>query len=78
MVHSPDNSPIRTGRGRPEDELLRGQPRLTREHLRAAWSRAADVIGLEQTHLGQARPMRFLADEILPVDLVLWLRARGW
>jgi uncharacterized protein (DUF433 family) len=35
-----------------EDELLRGHPRLTHDHLRAAWAYAAAVIGLEQTLLG--------------------------
>lgn len=38
--------------GVPEDELLKGHPRLTRDHLRAAWAYAAAVIGLEQTLLG--------------------------
>lgn len=37
--------------GMAEDELLRGHPRLTRDHLRAAWAYAAAVIGLEQTLL---------------------------
>ena len=38
--------------GMAEDELLRGHPRLSRDHLRAAWAYAAAVIGLEQTLLG--------------------------
>jgi uncharacterized protein (DUF433 family) len=38
--------------GMAEDELLRGHPRLTRDHLRASWAYAAAVIGLEQTLLG--------------------------
>ena len=38
--------------GMSEEELLRGHPRLTRDHLRAAWAYAAAVIGLEQTLLG--------------------------
>ena len=37
--------------GMAEDELLRGHPRLSRDHLRAAWAYAAAVIGLEQTLL---------------------------
>jgi uncharacterized protein (DUF433 family) len=38
--------------GMTEADLLRGHPRLTRDHLRAAWAYAAAVIGLEQTLLG--------------------------
>jgi uncharacterized protein (DUF433 family) len=38
--------------GMTEEELLRGHPRLSRDHLRAAWAYAAAVIGLEQTLLG--------------------------
>ena len=38
--------------GMAEDELLRGHPRLSRDHLRAAWAYAAAVIGLEQPLLG--------------------------
>lgn len=38
--------------GMAEDELLRGHPRLTRDHLRAAWAYSSAVIGLEQTILG--------------------------
>ena len=38
--------------GMSEAELLRGHPRLSRDHLRAAWAYAAAVIGLEQTLLG--------------------------
>jgi len=38
--------------GMAEEELLQGHPRLTRDHLRAAWAYAAAVIGLEQTLLG--------------------------
>jgi uncharacterized protein (DUF433 family) len=40
------------GNGMSEEELVRGPPRLTREHIRAAWSYAAAVIALEHTILG--------------------------
>ncbi len=38
--------------GMSADELLRGHPRLTQEHIRAAWAYAAAVISLEHTILG--------------------------
>ena len=37
------------GRGVSETELLRGHPRLTPEHIRAALLYAAAVIGMEET-----------------------------
>ncbi len=37
------------GRGVEEAELLRGHPRLTPEHIRAALLYAAAVIGMEET-----------------------------
>jgi len=37
------------GRGVSEAELLRGHPRLTPEHIRAALLYAAAVIGMEET-----------------------------
>jgi uncharacterized protein (DUF433 family) len=36
------------GRGMLEDDLLRGHPRLSREHIRAALLYAAAVLGIEQ------------------------------
>ena len=36
------------GHGMSEEELLRGHPRLTPQHLRAAMLYAAAVIGIEQ------------------------------
>ena len=36
------------GRGMSESELLRGHPRLTAEHVRAALLYAAAVIGMEE------------------------------
>ena len=36
------------GRGMSEDDLLRGHPRLSREHIRAALLYAAAVLGIEQ------------------------------
>jgi uncharacterized protein (DUF433 family) len=36
------------GRGMPEEELLRGHPRLTLEHIRAAMLYAAAVLGTEE------------------------------
>ena len=36
------------GRGMPETELLRGHPRLTPEHIRAAMLYAAAVLGTEE------------------------------
>ena len=38
--------------GMAEDELLRGHPRLTRDHICAAWAYAAAVISLEHTIIG--------------------------
>ena len=35
------------GRGMPHVELLRGHPRLTPKHIRAAMLYAADVLGTE-------------------------------
>jgi uncharacterized protein (DUF433 family) len=40
------------GNGMAEEELLRGHPRLTRDHIRAAWAYAAAVISLEHTIIG--------------------------
>lgn len=40
------------GNGMAEEELLRGHPRLTRDHIRAAWMYAAAVISLEHTIIG--------------------------
>ena len=40
------------GHGMTEEELLRGHPRLTHEHIRAAWAYGAAVIALERTILG--------------------------
>ncbi len=40
------------GRGMPEDELLRGHPRLPAEHIRAAMLYAAAVIGMEEVIYG--------------------------
>ena len=40
------------GAGMAEEELLRGHPRLTREHIQAALAYAAAVISLEHTILG--------------------------
>jgi len=37
------------GRGMDEPELLRGHPRLTPEHIRAALLYAAAIIGMEET-----------------------------
>lgn len=37
------------GRGVSEEEILRGHPRLTRDHLRAAILYAAAVIGMEES-----------------------------
>jgi len=37
------------GRGVSEAELLRGHPRLTADHVRAALLYAAAVIGMEET-----------------------------
>jgi uncharacterized protein (DUF433 family) len=37
------------GRGISEAELLRGHPRLTPEHIRAAMQYAAAVIGMEES-----------------------------
>jgi uncharacterized protein (DUF433 family) len=36
------------GRGMSEEALLRGHPRLTAEHLRAAMLYAAAVLGMEE------------------------------
>ncbi len=40
------------GNGLTEEELLRGHPRLTHDHIRAAWAYGAAVIALEHTILG--------------------------
>ena len=40
------------GNGVPEDDVLAGHPRLTSEHIRAAWTFAAAVISMEETLLG--------------------------
>lgn len=37
------------GQGMPEADLLRGHPRLTPQHVRAALLYAAAMIGLEET-----------------------------
>ncbi len=37
------------GRGMSEAELLRGHPRLTADHVRAAMLYAAAVLGMEET-----------------------------
>jgi uncharacterized protein (DUF433 family) len=37
--------------GMSEEELLRGRPQLTRDHIRAAWAYAAALISLEETLL---------------------------
>lgn len=39
------------GNGMSEEDLLRGHPRLTRDHVRAAWAYAAALISLEETLL---------------------------
>lgn len=36
------------GRGMPQEELLRGHPRLTSEHIRAAMLYAAAVLGTQE------------------------------
>jgi len=36
------------GRGMPEEELLRGHPRLTPQHIRAAMLYAAAVLGAQE------------------------------
>lgn len=46
------------GNGLNEAELIAGHPRLTHDHIRAAWAYAAAVIALDQTILRIEPPHR--------------------